>query len=364
MQTYIGIMSGTSLDGIDIVALQLEHQPSWRFNLLAHRSYPLAESLVQTLQSMITSHHTDLLTLGEIDCRLGQAYAEACLAFIKETGLNKAYIQAIGCHGQTIFHAPNSLYPFSLQLGDLHVLAQQTGLPVIGQFRQKDIAQGGQGAPLIPAFHAVLASRTKPCAFLNLGGIANLSYIDAQQIMGFDTGPANTLMDNWCYHHHGKRYDKDGQFAASGTVDKDLLAELLNDPFIHQKPPKSTGREHFNLNWLTQHMQRPIAPADVQATLAEYTAETIYLATQHLPSIEKLYIFGGGIANQYLMSRLRSKFTFELHSTKELGIEPQAMEASAFAWLAYAYDHDIASNAPTVTGASRATVLGAKIKPN
>lgn len=361
---YLGIMSGTSLDGVDLALVDFAQNPP---QMTACACVPMPEELQVALSKLLKSGQTDLQQLGELDQRLGRLYADCVNHFLADLALTAADIQAIGCHGQTVWHAPNGDYPFTTQLGDMHWLAAHTGITTVGDFRRKDMAYGGQGAPLVPAFHqALFSDPNRITGVLNIGGISNISLlIPNRQPLGYDIGAGNTLMDNWIERHQGKRFDRNGEWAASGKVHHGLLAALLDEPFLAQKPPKSTGRELFNLAWLAAKLAQfePIAPNDVQATLLEFTAQSI---AQDLRAIDRpqdlpclLLVCGGGAKNGRLMARLQALLPdWQVTTTNAYGLDVDYVEAAAFAWLAYQRIHNLPSNLPSVTGASQAVSLG------
>lgn len=356
-QLYVGIMSGTSLDGIDLVLVDFS-SPAPQLIESLHCTF--ADSLRQQLFTLSQPGQNEIETLGLVEAELATAYAKATARLLVKAQITPAAVKAIGCHGQTIRHRPDGRFSFTYQIGDMFRLAVESQIRVISQFRQKDMALGGQGAPLVPAFHqAVFASPTEQRAVINIGGIANATLLrPGQPVTGFDTGPGNCLMDLWYQQQGLGSYDQDGAFAASGQLQQGLLQTLWQDPYFSRTGPKSTGREHFNQSWLTAVLQGFTLPAaDVQRTLTRFTAETITASLP--PGIAKIYLCGGGAYNSQLtrdLEQLRPQATIE--STKALGIDPNWVEAMAFAWLAFAYDQKLPGNLPEVTGASAATVLG------
>ncbi|RKZ84536.1 MAG: anhydro-N-acetylmuramic acid kinase, partial [Gammaproteobacteria bacterium] len=252
MSLYIGVMSGTSLDGIDIAIVDVTNNN--KCQLIAAQTFPFPTALHDKLLALITSQQCALKELGEVDVELGQITAQAINHLLTKHQLDANNISAIGSHGQTLFHAPNSDYPFSMQIGNGNVIAEQTGITTVADFRQRDIAAGGQGAPLVPAFHSELfADDHEDRVIVNIGGISNLTLLPAnkdQAVTGFDTGPGNVLLDGWIQRHQQQTYDNQGQWAASGQCNDELLTSLLDEPYFQQAIPKSTGRELFNLNWL------------------------------------------------------------------------------------------------------------------
>ena len=363
---YLGIMSGTSLDGVDIALMAFGEKPQF----IAAQFTPMPAELRQDLLQLISQGSASLQKLGELDQRLALLYAEAVNHFLTSHQLQSQQIRAIGCHGQTVWHAPQGNFPFTMQLGDMNLLAARTGIDVIGDFRRKDMAFGGQGAPLVPAFHqAWFYDDNWATEVLNIGGISNVSILFPHQpIIGYDTGTGNALMDGWIERHLGKSYDADGQWARSGKVRSELLAEMLKDPYFQLPPPKSTGRELFNLAWLEKTLEKTTAllgeipPQVVQATLLEFTAQSIAIALNQLETSlpRRLLVCGGGAKNGLLMARLQALLPqWQCHPTNAEGLDADYVEAAAFAWLAYRRLHNQPSNLPSVTGAQRAVSLGA-----
>ena len=301
--------------------------------------------------------------LGALDATVALAFADAALALLQDAGVPRGRVRAIGSHGQTIRHRPQADPPFTWQLGDGNVIAERSGIDTVADFRRRDVAAGGQGAPLMPAFHAaLLGSPQEDRAVLNLGGIANFTLLPVGgKVRGFDTGPANALMDAWCERHTGRAYDADGAFAASGQVDAALLARLLAEPWFALPPPKSTGREHFHLDWLQARIgETVLPPADVQATLLDLTARTVADALQMTqPDTRLVLVCGGGVRNAVLMARLAAYLPQAIvESTAMHGLEPDYVEAMGFAWLARETLAGRPGNLPAVTGASGRRILG------
>lgn len=361
-ELYIGLMSGTSLDGVDAVLASFDENGRMQISAAVELAYSAAlRQKVLRLQSVSTNELDDTARLSNI---LAETYASAVDKLIQQSGTNKQEVTAIACHGQTIRHAPQ--HGYSYQIGNLARLAELTNIDVIGDFRSRDIAAGGQGAPLVPAFHQDCFGVTDEArAILNIGGIANLTaLIPNTPVYGFDTGPGNMLMDAWICLHQNVNYDQDGSWAASGTVQQDLLNTLMNDSYFALPPPKSTGRDLFHLDWLAEQLTRfshISSPADVQATLLALTSNSICQAiTSHLPCIKALYVCGGGAKNSHLMrdlQRLMPQLT--INTTDQLGLPAQLVEASAFAWLGYRFTHRLTANLPEVTGAVGKRILGA-----
>lgn len=356
---YIGLMSGTSMDAIDAALVSFDNEKP---NLLATESLPLPESIKANLLKLMRNEG-DLHCYGEADTKLGVLFAETALSLIQKNHTNTSDILAIGSHGQTIYHRPNHTSPFTLQIGDPNIIAARTGITTVADFRRRDIALGGQGAPLTPAFHAYLFGR-KPYHqwALNVGGIANITTLSnnpTEPILGFDTGPGNTLLDQWHLLHQGSAIDIHGRFAKSGKIIYPLLSRLLEDSYFKQPTPKSTGREYFNLSWLQTHQIDSFTPNDVQATLTELTAITIANAISPKEQSGVVWVCGGGVFNHYLMERIRVHCDpLTVKSTEEIGINPKWIEAMAFAWLAKQTLEKKPGNLPSVTGASQLSVLG------
>jgi len=350
-------MSGTSLDGVDVVCCQFD--PSIR--LLGHRFLPMPADLRKTLLALQIPSANDIHLAMLTAVRLGHWYHAAVTELLAAEGLTPGHIRAIGCHGQTIRHRPADGY--SVQLNQPALLAELTGIDVVSDFRSRDIAAGGQGAPLVPAFHqAVFFRHGVPRIVVNIGGMANLTNLPTDgQVIGFDCGPGNVLMDAWIAEQHQQLYDKDGNWAASGTPIPELLQKLLAHPFFTLAPPKSCGREEFNLSWLQGHLSGTESPANVQATLLELTAYTIAQAIRtHCASGAEVILCGGGAKNKTLVSRLASNLPDQhVTTTTSLGLPVDMVEATAFAWLAKMFIERQPGNLPAVTGAQGPRVLGA-----
>lgn len=362
-QLYIGLMSGTSLDGIDAVLVSFA--PA-RSQLLFTHHQPLPDALKQALTRLTRPGPNEIETLIYADVEMGRCSAQAVQALLDKSPYTADKIVAIGSHGQTIRHQPHGLYPSSLQIGDPNIIAEQTGITTVGDFRRRDIACSGQGAPLVPAFHAdVFHHPQKNRLALNIGGIANITLIPSdlkKPVTGFDTGPGNTLMDNWIYKHQGLGCDTEGQWAAQGKIQEQILRTLLEDPYFSKRPPKSTGREYFHLDWLYQLVPGldQENPADIQATLCELTAVTIAQNIQNFASgAHEVLVSGGGAHNKFLMERIKSNLTdLDVNTSDICGIPVDWVEAVAFAWLARQTIEGLPGNLPAVTGAHKAAILG------
>lgn len=363
---YLGMISGTSVDGVDAVLTELDDS-SARIVAAETRAFPAP--LHRRLTAMIDEPRADLTELGGVDVSLGAFFADCALELIAAAGFEPADVVALGHHGQTVFHRPDPPEPFTLQLGDPNVVAARTGIATVADFRRMDVALGGQGAPLVPAFHAWhFGAAHETRAVVNIGGIANVTLLSGTTpAAAFDTGPGNTLLDRWIERCLGVDRDENGEWAAGGSVDCALLDALLEDEFFARPPPKSTGRERFNAAWLERHLAaagRSIDARDVQATLAELTAETIAAALRgHAPDTGRLIVCGGGAHNGDLLRRLRRASGIAVESSARHGIAPDWVEGAAFAWLAYARLAGLPGNAGGVTGARRSAVLGAVYRP-
>lgn len=362
---YLGMMSGTSMDGIDLALVDFNQRP---VNVIAVDTVPYKPDLNQEIHALCQPGADEIVSMGHADRRIAIAFAEAVNLFLQKHDIRCEDVVAIGSHGQTIRHYPDGEYGFTLQIGDPNTLAVNTGIDVIADFRRKDIALGGQGAPLVPAFHkAMFSCPRSDRIILNIGGISNISCLPSDPkvpVSGYDTGPGNALMDAWCKEHTGQAFDRGGAWAASGKPNEALLSQLMSHPYFHQQGPKSTGRELFNLPWLHKQLAqfgKPISAESVQATLAQFTANSIAVHIEQFGKVSEVYVCGGGVYNDFLMECLEHRLhNHKVDVTDELGIAADYVEAVAFAWLAHAFDHNIPGNIPNVTGASRAAILGAR----
>ncbi len=367
-ELYIGLMSGTSLDGIDGVLADFDTGAAAPLRVLAHAHRPFEPALADELLALNTAGSNELHRAA----LAGNAVARACAAIVAgllaSTHTPASRVVAVGAHGQTVRHRPGEFdgTGYTLQLNNPALLAELGGIDVVADLRSRDVAAGGQGAPLVPAFHrAVFGRPGQPVAVLNLGGMANLTALRADgSTLGFDCGPGNALMDHWCRQHTGEPYDAAGAWAASGQVDAALLAQLLAEPYFALPPPKSTGRDLFNPAWLAARLARvaPGLPAvDVQATLTELTAAACAAdALRHGDAALELLVCGGGALNRHLMARLAARLpAMTVRPTDDRGLPSQQVEACAFAWLARAFNRCEAANLPGVTGAKGVRRLGA-----
>lgn len=370
-ELIIGLMSGTSVDGID--ATLVEFQSRYELSVLDTLFVPFNDSLKNRINTLAQSKSDlDRAEVSSIDKELATHYAIASQRLIKQSNKKSSEITAIANHGQTVRHEPGASPPYSVQLGCTQKIADLTGISTIGQFRQADLAAGGQGAPLMPAFHLDFFGREDPNALiLNIGGIANLTQLSRVsqkgEAVGFDTGPGNTLLDQWINKCSGKSYDHNGSWAASGTVIDALLESLLKEPYFAAAFPKSTGPDYFNLAWVEQYAQKlDYCDKDIQASLLQLTIATISSAVDQLGSDHSnLYVCGGGVRNSSLMSGLQEALPMlTVQSTDVLGIPADWVESVGFAWLGYCYLHGIPSNLPSVTGASNAVILGESCQPS
>lgn len=373
-ERYIGLMSGTSCDGVDAVVADFKND---RVETLGHVHVPFDAALRDQLQSLMQSGDDEIERTGDACVALARVYADATRALLAKTKLAATDIAAIGAHGQTIRHRPER--GFTVQINQPALIAELIGVAVVADFRSRDVAAGGQGAPLVPAFHAAVFSSETPRSVVNIGGIANVSLLPAKLragvtevrakqpfyrafdeeiekidlVRGFDTGPGNTLLDGWCSRHTGKPYDERGAWGATGRVNEALLDAFFAEPYFAMSPPKSTGRERFNMAWLDANLAtlgHAVNPADVQATLVALTAQSIAQALEE----REVFVCGGGVFNEALMTQIP-----HAKSTACLGVDPMQVEALAFAWLARECFGSRTGNMPAVTGARGARVLGA-----
>lgn len=363
-------MSGTSLDGVDVVLVSFEDPEP---QLLSSHCHPIPNELQQLLLTVSSPNwQGSLSSIGILNQKLGKLFASAVNQQLKTSTVRPEQVQAIGSHGQTVWHQPTGEHPFSLQLGDANQIAELTGITTVADFRSRDMAAKGQGAPLVPAFHRkALTHKENNRIILNIGGIANITLLPAASntnntVTGFDTGPGNGLIDAWTYKHKGSNYDKNGSWARSGTILDNILEELLSEPYFSLPSPKSTGKEIFNLSWLSNKTKEDLTsykPEDVQSTLTELTAITIAKNIENNVDTQKYdecYVCGGGAHNTFLMERLQSHLPdTTVNTTQKVGIDPDWMEAIAFAWLAKQTIEGKTGNLPSSTGAKGPRILGA-----
>ena len=365
---YIGLMSGTSLDGVDVAIVDFTRYPPTN---LYQNTLPYPADLRQCLRELIHSQASDLDDLSRIDAELAEIYARAIQHALHHMALKPGDIAAVGCHGQTVRHHPQGKIPYTVQLGDPGRLAALCGISTVADFRRKDIALGGQGAPLAPAYHRFLFhSHRQDRAVVNIGGIANVTILPANKqapVSAFDTGPGNTLLDHWVREHRKQDFDDNGNWARGGTIMPDLLDSILaTEPYFGLVPPKSTGTEYFSPAWLESWFNQDMAPQDIQATLTELTALTIARAINTMPAnIHACFVCGGGAHNQFLLERLQTNLgNIKIAPTTELNVDPDFVEAGAFAWLARCRLQGTPVNLTEFTGARRAAVLGGLYLPD
>ncbi len=363
-ELFLGLISGTSMDGVDAAVVAFPERGRRGCELVATACYAYADDLRLALERAVADPAScDLDTLGRLDVQVGGAFAAAALRLLAGAGLEAADMRAIGSHGQTLRHRPDADTPFTLQIGDPNVIVARSGITTVADFRRRDIALGGEAAPLAPAFHGWLFGGGAPAAVVNIGGIANVTLVEDDVRAGFDSGPGNTLMDGWIRRQRDEAWDRDGAWARQGTVHPLLLEACLDDPYFTAPPPKSTGREYFNADWLAARLEalpEQPPPADVQATLAELTAVTVARAVgEHAPGVSRVLVCGGGAHNGFLMGRLGELCApAEVASTAAAGLDPDWVEAAAFAWLARETLAGRPGNRPRVTGAQSAAILG------
>lgn len=363
---YIGLMSGTSMDGIDAALIDCSTTPP---TLISNCSSSWSTDLHSNLLATRNLSDEAVRHMRALDIEIGEAFAAITNELLEKAGVRANDVVAIGSHGQTIRHRPDASRPFSLQFGNADVIANKTGIKVIYDFRSADIEAGGQGAPLAPAFHqAAFRTNTEKRTVLNIGGIANITILpadDSKPVKGFDTGPGNTLMDAWMSKTKYLNFDAGGTVARSGQVNKALLASLYSDPYFAKKPPKSTGFEDFNLSWLNKHLTEELPVENVQATLCELTALSISDAIRRCGLADsRVLVCGGGVHNSFLMERIKHNLEgTTVESTELHGVHPDFVEAIAFAWIASQSMKRLPGNLPSVTGASKAVVLGKLAKP-
>lgn len=370
---YIGLMSGTSADGIDAVVVAIDTPGN--ISVLASHKHPYPSAIRAHIQELtsttlsVVGNGGEIERTAELDMALGELFADAANCVLAKSPLRAEQIRAIGSHGQTLRHGPRAAHPYSLQIANPSMIAERTGITTVADFRARDIAAGGQGAPLVPAFHQWLFQRPGIArVIINIGGIANITFLPPAPhlpVIGFDTGPGNTLLDQWIDKHEGNHFDRDGNWAASGKISEPLLANMLSDPYFSLPPPKSTGREYFHLTWLSHYLEpyTGLSAVDVQASLAALTTHTLAGAIQALGHLDGVYVCGGGAHNHVLMQGLQQLLTpVPVSNTELLGLHPDWVEAVAFAWLAHQTIEGQPGNLPSVTGARHPTILGGVYK--
>ncbi|MEM8594082.1 MAG: anhydro-N-acetylmuramic acid kinase [Pseudomonadota bacterium] len=356
---YIGIMSGTSLDGIDAVLTSFEPTP----HIHCTHSIDIPKALKIAIEALCQPGDNEINRSAQMDRLLGEQFARCAIELIEKAQLTANDIVAIGCHGQTIRHQPHGRFPYSLQIGDPNTIAHLTGITTVADFRRRDIAAGGQGAPLVPVFHDyAFGYDNMPRVIVNIGGMSNISLLthDDNHLLGFDTGPGNVLINLWAKQYLNAEFDEDGAWGNSGQLNASLLNKLLSDPYFDLPPPKSTGRELFNEAWLLQRIDDSVAPVDIQHTLTQLTSTCISEAVlKYAPNCQEVILCGGGAFNQFLVNSLREQLnSMKVQTSSSLGMDPQWVESTAFAWLAKQTMERKTGNHPNVTGASKHVILG------
>ena len=373
---FVGVMTGTSVDGLDMAAIEIDLDEKIEFIASETTAYP--PDLRENLLALSQAEAASISSYGELDAALGKFIGNSVNSFLRKFGIDSKEVQAIGSHGQTIRHQPprttgNREQSFTLQIGDPNQIAYITNVITIADFRRMDIAAGGQGAPLVPLFHQrILKKQSSDTALVNIGGIANITYVE-ETLLGYDIGPGNCLVDAWCQRKLNKPYDDKGHWARTGKLNDQLLKRLLNEPYFYLEPPKSTGKELFNLAWLKknaiEYQLERMRSQDIQRTLLELTAVTIAKSVKKTPKVSNVIVCGGGRRNEFLMERISSLLNLEdtggyvLDASEYWGIDGDSLEASAFAWLAFRRLNNLVGAVPSVTGAKRPSILGAVYTP-
>jgi anhydro-N-acetylmuramic acid kinase len=373
---FVGVMTGTSVDGLDIAAIEIDFDEKIEFIASETIAYP--PDLRENLLTLSQAEAANISSYGELDAALGEFIGNSVNSFLRKFGINPKEVQAIGSHGQTIRHQPpntrgNGEQSFTLQIGDPNRIAYITKIITIADFRRMDMAAGGQGAPLVPLFHQnILKKQSSDTALVNIGGIANITYVE-ERLLGYDIGPGNCLVDAWCQRKLNKPYDDKGHWARTGKLNGQLLKRLLYEPYFYVEPPKSSGKELFNLDWLkknaNEYQLETLNSQDVQRTLLELTAVTISKSVKNTPNVSNVIVCGGGRKNEFLMERIGSLLNLEgkvgyvLDASEHWGLDGDSLEASAFAWLAFRRLNNLVGAVPSVTGAKKPSVLGAVYIP-
>jgi len=364
---FIGLMSGTSIDAVDAVLVRFSDQ----IKVIESHSLSISTPLKNTILSLCSAGENEIERSGQLDRELGLLFAQCATELCVKANISAERVEAIGSHGQTVRHTPEGKYPFTLQISDPNTIAEETGITTIADFRRRDIAAGGQGAPLVPAFHEALFKNTKSNrVIVNIGGMANITLLSKTEsipVIGFDTGPGNVLLDYWIHKKKALAFDDSGQWASSGKIHASLLEQLLSEHYLQLPPPKSTGRELFNADWLNHHLSSfsGISDADIQCTIAELTAQSIANSISHCDSelstsaVDEVFICGGGAKNNHLKKRIQALLPEKtVTTTAKLGLDPDLVEATAFAWLAYRTINQLNGSLASVTGAKGDRVLG------
>jgi len=368
---YLGVMSGTSLDAIDCAIVEFDNTNNYK--LIHHYSHLIPEKDRALLLSLTQTQQDEINLLAQMDVRLGELIAKSCIETLKQANIKSTQITAIGSHGQTIRHYPQGSFTTSLQIGDANIICERTGIMTIADFRRRDMAAGGQGAPLVPPFHAAaFQHQSRSRCIVNIGGIANITCLppssnSSNTIKGYDTGPGNTLMDIWCKKHLNCAYDNNGDLAASGNCIDEVLQKMISDNYFTMPFPKSTGREYFGFNWLNKFIRENTllnqqqTKLDILTTLTELTARSISKEINlTFPECKDVILCGGGAKNSYLVSRIQKHLPkIEIKPSDEFGIPSQWVESMAFAWIAKQTYEGLSSNLPSVTGAQHPVIQGA-----
>jgi len=360
-----GVMSGTSLDGIDVALTRFNKSDKFEFELIKFRTYPFTKKLISNILSLI-SDKNNINLVSKLNFQLSYEYLKAIKSLINQSKISINDIDLISIHGQTVWHEPNCTIPNSLQIGNPAVISLNLGIPVVFDFRSADIIANGQGAPLVPIFdYHFLKSKNLDRIAINIGGISNLTYLpkNNSEIIAFDTGPGNVLIDFYTQKYYNKPYDQDGNYAKQGKTNQKLLKELLSIPYIKQKPPKSTGRELFNQSLISSILKKikinEINPLDLINTLTKFTVKSIAINVENIAKkIDEIIVTGGGAKNKFMMELLKSELKYKIINSEKIGINPSAKEAIAFAFLAYLNIAQISGNIPSVTGAKKEVILG------
>ena len=357
---FIGLMTGTSADSLDLAAVDFT---ATKFEVIGLKNFEIPKQIKTQVLEQTRSKELEQSSIEDLDIQLSKFFVKSIQEFMISLSLESNQIVAIGSHGQTIKHEPNADLPFSLQIGNPQLLSNKLGIKTIGNFRDDDIAAGGQGAPLSPIFHKeVFASENEERVIINIGGITNISVVGRSDLIGFDTGPGNCLIDAWIRLNKKENYDDMGSWAKSGKISQDLLNIVIADDYFSLKHPKSTGPDYFNLNWLNTCLSKvgyEIDSTDVQTTLTELTAISLSNSLKNLKLLSnQIYLCGGGVHNDYLLSRISSKLGKSCSTTIELGIDPDYLEAICFAWLAYKRVNEVRFNMRDITGSREKVYLG------
>jgi anhydro-N-acetylmuramic acid kinase len=366
---FIGLMSGTSMDGVDCALVKFDETAHQAHLIATHLETIPKELKNEALSISLGEENVHFTRIAQLDFKFGELFAQSVNNLLRKAKINPAQIKAIGSHGQTIWHHPQKPVPFTIQIGDPNIIAKKTNITTVADFRRGDMALGGQGAPFVPPFHMWLLGNKEPRVILNIGGIANITLLPfhGEPCLGFDTGPGNGLMDAWTFKHLHQPFDNNGTFAKSGAWHAPLLSKMLTDPFFASKAPKSTGKDYFNLHWLEKQLIEfeSLAPKDVQATLLELTAITIAEEILKYRQQAEVLVCGGGFHNSVLLATIARHLgkQFQLKSTEEYGVAPDWLEAVCFAWYAKKRINKETVDLTNITGSSRPVILGGIFEP-